>query len=283
MVPSTEQSKYPRLWDENVVIYQHLDPRGTYPRFSILTEDHSFFSSGDLVWSAVVQPPVRMEPWDHPELYTLTPEEIRLYSAVVLAEPNPFDRGYVSPVYHRGTVARILDLPGPLDSPEFAEFMDERRPKSLRYELHNAGTGQEALEALNAFDSSDELLVAGAGRLLSSLRLASADFGEEAHYQAFVSMGAAMEFIRLHLEFRDGVASMKSVYQYFEQTFPFGNHFPEFLEQMYDDRVAAFHPSSRLGEYWAPPVWTGSDYELRKWLLEIYRHIILGAIPNVQS
>ena len=63
--------------DRPRVVFQVLSRQGSYPRFTFKTVTHAFSVSEDLVWSAVVQPPVP-EDWEHAEVYTLAPEDSRL-------------------------------------------------------------------------------------------------------------------------------------------------------------------------------------------------------------
>jgi hypothetical protein len=65
---------------------------GRYPSFSIETPGHLLVTSPDRCWSAVVQPTLDPE-WDWSERISLTPEEIRLFSAVTLSEPRPWENG----------------------------------------------------------------------------------------------------------------------------------------------------------------------------------------------
>jgi hypothetical protein len=258
-----------------------------------------FVASEEAVWTAVVQPPLP-ENWERAELVTFTPQEVRLFAAVFLSEADPFENGAVSPQLWTG---RQIPIDGPdpdLSSENFLASvpdMLERLRKDAGesdwaapqregpYILQDTGTLQDAQMLLESVQTDDQLLLAGLYRLLSGLRLhAERQFLEEAFVQFSISLSAALEFIRLVLEEREGRQQrFEHVYAYFRETFWFGDPFSDWLEWMYELRVMAFHPASRYGEAWVPPVMVGMAYELQKWLTIIYRHIILGELPVLES
>ncbi len=281
---------------EPVVSFRVLGKRGNYPNFSLLTPTHAFFSSPHLIWSAVVQRPLPDE-WVKAEVCTLTPEETRLLGAIFMSEKDPFEQGTIHPQLWVHRHIALEGDPPDLSSEDFRTFAEQEAQDMARedteakwyppqregdYDRQDTGSMEDARRFLNACDVEDQLLLAGIGRFLSSLRLcAESFFREEAFVQATISLGAAMEYIRLHLEQKEGaVQSFANVCDYFRTTFPFGDHFPDWLKWVYDLRVAAIHPSSRLGEMWIPPLDADDPYELEKWLVVIYRHIILSEIPD---
>ena len=249
----------------------------------------------DLVWCAVVQPPLG-EGWEKGEVGTFLPEEIRLLSAVCLSERDPFMKGALGLQLYCRAEFDVEEFPHKLDDPEldtYARTLADRLRRDYEAQdyyptfrnaqvtLSDAGSLADAIDILEAIDLDDQLLLAGLSRLLSALRLRTDGYLEEAFIIATISLGAAMEFVRLHLEDRDATdRSYKDVYDYFRTVFPFGDPFPEFLEWMYDLRVIAIHPSSRLGEHWSPGLMVGMVLELENWLKIIYRHLLLGDVPD---
>ena len=110
--------------------------------------------------------------------------------------------------------------------------------------------------------------------------MTTANEPEAASLSLFVSMGAATEFIKQHLEHAQAkTASYADVYSYLKGLYPYGEEFVAFLEEMYEHRVIATHPSSRFGDYWTPPLMTSDVYDFRKYVMGIYRHILLGETP----
>lgn len=281
-----------------ILRFRVLGARGNYPKFAVRSPTHAFVPSTDRVWSAVVQKPLG-DDWEKGEVGTFLPEEIRLFSAVCLSERDPFMKGALGL-----QLCRIVDVdfgvvPCSLDDPAFGNFaaeLVERHEEQWKLKdvylrcvdssnaLSDAGSAEDAAELLAAIDPEDQLLLAGLGRLLSTLRLRADDYLEEAFVISTISLGAAMEFVRLHLEERDGRSqSYAGVYDYFRSVFPFGDPFPEFLEWMYELRTIAVHPASRFGEHWSPGVMVGMVLELENWLKVIYRHLIIGDAPDLES
>jgi hypothetical protein len=284
------------LWGRKpFVIARVLGKRGYYPTFDIEEERHLFVSRDERVWSAVVQAPLTEE-WEVGEVYSLTPEEIRLFSAVTLSESNPWTNGQLSlcnwlsaslPCDVIGTDLRLPDTRERLEDllvKTIAEHADDwwvpRQPKGT-YTRHSAGSRDEALELLRSVDMEDQLLLAGLSRLLGARRLMiDGHHDEEAALALFTSMGAAFEYLRQVLTPEgEPEATFADVYDYVRGTFPQGDHAVGFFEEMYDLRVTATHPSSRFGDFWCPPMMRGDLYELPKSLMAIYRHIITGTIP----
>jgi hypothetical protein len=283
---------------EPVFAFQVLGPRGNYPKLSIRTSAHAYVAAEDLVWCGIIQPPLG-EDWETGEVGAFLPEEVRLLSAVVLSERDPFMNGALG--LERGYRRQVeaVALPCALDDPAFEKYardlaeglrQDAQRTdwhpllRNERPRLSDAGSHEDAMEVLGAIDVDDQLLLAGLRRMLSALYLRRDDYLEEAFVMSTISLGAALEFVRLHLEDRDGGSrAYKDVYNYFRGTFPFGDPFPEFLEWMYELRVIATHPASRYGEHWAPGLMVGMVYELENWLKVIYRHLILGDVPDAED
>ena len=93
---------------------------------------------------------------------------------------------------------------------------------------------------------------------------------------AHVSLAAALEMIRQHIESERGKdVAYDDVYGYVEDAFP-GGALVDFLRDTYDLRTMLVHPSSRFGEYWAPPMQADDVFEIIEWLVPLYRHILTG-------
>lgn len=286
------------FFSKPILRFRVLGSRGNYPSFAVRSPLHVFVPSADLVWSAVVQQPLG-DDWEKGEVGTFLPEEIRLFSAVCLSERDPFRNGALGLQLCRSVDVDLSEVPCALDDPAFDDFaaslVGQREEQWEREDLYrpclrapsylsDAGSAEDAAELLAAIDPEDQLLLAGLGRLLSALQLRADAYLEEAFFISTISLGAAMEYVRLHLEERDGgKQSYAGVYDYFRSVFPFGDPFPEFLEWMYELRVIAVHPASRFGEHWSPGVMVGMVFELENWLKVIYRHLIVGDVPDLES
>jgi hypothetical protein len=280
---------------DTVVSLRILGKTGHYPDFPIRTRSHLFVPTKNLVWSAVVQRPVGRN-WQVGEIYSLLPEEVRLFSSITLCEGNPCRNGYLYPTNWAGKIIRGAEFATTrLNSSEastrlseFAIQLAEGSPQPTarmwtgapdEYALaEGIGSSRDALALIRAFDIKDQLLVAGVARLLGANRImATMDAEEEAAVSLMVSLGAAMEFIRQGLsESRGKDQEFLKVYDYLRCVFPTENYLVPFLEEMYEARVMIHHPSSRYGDVWAPPLMADDVWELRRVLTVLYRHIILN-------
>lgn len=281
------------MWPHSAAIrVRLLGKDGRYPAFQVETANHLLSTSSGRCWAAVVQPELDPE-WEWSERVTLSPEEIRLYAAVTLPEPDPWEKGLLIITHWAQGELNPGSLGWDLRSAELrerlegyvAELLLAASGEPLRpvvpgpYSLGKAtGSLTDTLELLESIDVNDQLLLAGLSRLLQASRLGGTyDGPEDSCLPLFVSMGSAMEFIRLHLSHERGSEQpMREVYEYLRESFPYGDEVVEYFEEMYDYRVLTIHPASRLGEYWTPPLMVGDVYHLRKSLMSLYRHILTG-------
>lgn len=274
------------LWNRQpFVAIRVLGTNGQYPHFDVTTPTHLYVAAPDLVWSAVIQRPLPAE-WDFGESAALLPEEVRLLSAIALSERDLWAKG-LPLIAHHATVQHDLSGIGfDLDEPE-ARARVEAIARELgaglligseSYRLRDGlGSRDDAMALLAGIDSTDQLLLAGLARLLGATRVMLANEPEEAAISLFISMGAAMEFIRLQLASEAGAdVPFSAVHDYFRKVFPHGSEVVEYFEVRYEERLMATHPANRFGEFWAPPLMMGDVYHLQKSLIGLYRHIVLG-------
>jgi hypothetical protein len=261
------------------------------------TPTHLYSATSQIAWTAVVQPALS-EDWDFPVCAPLLPEEIRILGAVLLSEPDPWTHGF--PQLDRGYAATLPLAPeddGSLDAlshqclvdhaTELLHSGDGHSPQTLkRFEVYDGCSHTDAVVLLQNIDSSDQLILAGLARLLGASRLISfAEEPEEGAVSLFVSMGAALEFLRLHIAGSSGTENVpfSAVSDYLRATFPDGAGLAEYYEERHDERVITIHPASRFGEFWAPPLMVADVYHLQKSLFGLYRHILLGEIEAADS
>lgn len=281
------------LWGRRTFLaVRILGTDGYYPRFSIRSATHRYEASDSLVWTAVVQEPLP-EDWETSESPTLVPEEIRLNAALAFSEGDPWHGGMPTVTIGSERLEEYVEDDFDLESgagtarieAALAE-LQRHMPTYSTFRLGDVGNEGDALALLQNFDSTDELLLAGVGTFHAAGRLMSSRVREleAASLCLFVSMGAALEFIRLHLNESRGTAnaSFAEVHRYIGELYPEGNVLPDYLDEMYEHRVIATHPAGRFGEYWTPPLMVGDIYELRKHLVVILRHIVLGERPQLK-
>jgi hypothetical protein len=273
-----------------------LGRSGSYPSFTIRQPGHLYVPEPDLVWTAVLQPPLP-DDWEVGEFTPLSPQQIALFSAIALCERDPWNNGY--PVVTHGIDAYLdpetvgFDLSDPSVEATLRQFLADKSAAGEGltsvwesqnvYTIRDVGAYDDALELLANIDTADELLLAGLARLLGACRLLSspAQEIEEASISMFISMGAALEHLRQVLAGQNGAElPFSRVSEYLEETFPDGAGVADYFREMYETRVIATHPSSRFGDYWAIPLMVGDVYHFRKSMMILYRHIILGDIPD---
>jgi hypothetical protein len=281
------------IWSRKpFVALRLLGPHGHYPDFDFRSPSHLFVAEDDFVWSAVLQPPLPPE-WELGETPVLVPEEVRLFAAVTLCEANPWNNGMPVITHWNQSHLAADEFEVDLSAPEHFDWLRATvaalRPKSSdrdgassqTYTISDVGSVDDAVQLLANIDSHDQLLLAGLARLLGANRLLSvANEPEEAAIALFISMGAALEFIRLSLAKADGEeVPFAKVNEYFRATFSYGEDLVEYFEARNEERVIAIHPANRFGQFWAPPLMMGDVYHLRKTIIQIYRHIVLGEVP----
>jgi hypothetical protein len=269
-----------------------LGTDGYYPGSSLRSATHQYGADDRVVWTAVVQEPLP-EDWETSENPTLIPEEIRLNAALAFSEADPWHGGMPTVTIGSTRWEKEVEDDFDLESESGAALihaalarLQEQMPSQSRFRLGDVGNAGDALALLQNFDSTDELLLAGVGNFHAGSRLMSSRILEleAAALCLFVSMGAALEFIRLHLNESRGSAniSFAEVHKYLGDVYPEGNFLPEYLEEMYEHRVIATHPAGRFGEYWTPPLMVDDIYDLRKHLIVIFRHILLDERPQLK-
>jgi hypothetical protein len=275
---------------------QVLGKGGHYPSFSVRSRNHLFVPNTDIVWCAVKHVPPK-HTWHEVEIFTYFPEEIRLLGAISLAAGDPWDDGRFSVCPWLRSEPKVDSVP-PFGSDEFIAYgtnlasqlsassgvLDYCAFSSQTYSLGEQQQGSEkgVKRLIRSIDPSDHLLIGGLSRYLSAQRLALtyAHF-EEASLLALLALDAALEYLRLALAERiEKSLKHADVYKYLADEFPQGEVFSKWLIELYDNRIMLVHPASRLGESWTAPMLKNELWDLIRWLVLIYRHILLGEIPK---
>jgi hypothetical protein len=277
-----------------------LGKAGRYPLYSVRRYDNLLICEPSLVWGATVQTVVQTHE-EHSEVAVYRPEEVRLYASVVLSEADPFNNGWliVEPWTYDETIA-LPEGHADLTDSSVEDFLREQaerlRDRELQrdgrtsfdrfrqhhgpYDLARTGDLGACLQLISSVDPEDRLCIRGLTKLLSSMALAhTLWFMEEAALAAYISLEAALQMIRQHLERESGTtASYDDVYGYLERTFPTGVPLVRFLREIHEIRNVIVHPSNRFGEFWAPPMLADDCYEAIEWLVPLYRHVLLGEV-----
>lgn len=272
------------------VFVRLLSPVGTYPSYRIATPDHCLVASEELAWSAVRQ-------WSEDEhcrrgeIARYWPEEIRFYAALSLVEPHPRTYGRFSirpvgwtkelegipegqPLTSDDLQSRASDLARELaDSSSTWRFGFGRAAQE--YSLRDKYSPEEIVRIMACIPPSDPLLLRGLSKFLIAGELFPS-YLEEAGLAAFISLEAALEYIRQWLD--PDHASFDDVFDHIREVFPTGDPFATELELAHDARTVIVHPSSRFGEFWTPPVHREECLEMLHYLVYLYRYILLEEV-----
>jgi hypothetical protein len=274
------------------ILVRIMAPHGAYPSFDIKTPGHLFISTDSCIWSAVVQQRLPDE-WERSEIVLLLPEEVRLFGAVSFCERDPFSNGQPAIALGHGFFKDPefvgYDLSSDATFAALSEAVrsqptQQRLPPERDAWIGNYGTLDDALDLLRNFDANDQLLIAGVARYLAGSRLMHGSEREESAHAFFASMSAGLEYVRQSLsqtEKRD--VSFSEVHTHLESIYPEGSELSDYLEEVYEQRVTATHPSGRFGEYWTPPVMQGDIYHLRRHIILLYRYILLSEPPQLSA
>jgi len=268
-----------------------LGPDSNLPALNFCHAEHAFVATEDIAWTAVIQPALSRD-WLLSELTELVPEEIRLLVAATLCEADPWNNGMPS-ITHAinghfeiiegddltadATLDRVAMIAGKL-----AE--DAAIKRGVYHVREGFGSEDDAAQILANFPEDDELLLAGAARLLECNRLIALHERDAAALSLFVSLGAALEYLRYHVQEVRKLSTLPShgsVIEYLTELYPKGFELTEYLEKVNAQRVIAIHPSSRFGDFWTPPLMADDLYFLCKHLSQLYRHILLEERPVI--
>jgi hypothetical protein len=279
------------------VLLRLLGNRGRYPEQDFAWASHLLSVSGPLRWSAVRQH-LHTPIGEYSEVQVLSPEEVQLFAALALSVSSPTDHGHLraEPLTHaipieidtgrldlRSTAIRGLLADKVAAVPELSHYAEGALQPDDFYSIPSIG--DQLRELIRAINPRDRLLIRGLSKFLTAQALQRERwYLEEAGIAAFISLEAALTIIRQHLEFTRGrSASFDDAYDYLRVTFPTGQPLSEWLRELYDLRVIAVHPSSRFGEFWAPPMDVEHCFETIDWLITLYRHILLGEVPPADA
>jgi hypothetical protein len=273
---------------------QVLGRSGHYPFYQIRAKNHLFVATPEVVWCAVRHQEPRAH-FNDIAIFTHYPEEIRLLAAISLAAGDPWSDGRFSicpwlreeldydsvppfskPIFLRYCTGRAKRLARSTDLFDYDPF-----PKG-RYSLGNQGSEGTVLELLEAIDVEDELLLAGLSRFLSAQRLAlMRSFFEEACLFGLLSLDAVLEYMRQCLEGEmNRKVDFSEVYSRIAAEFPDGADVAACFKEMYENRIILVHPSSRFGESITAPMFQHDCWHLIKWLVLLYRYVLLGELPE---
>jgi hypothetical protein len=277
-----------------------LSSDGVYPVQPLVINGFAILAAEDFAWCAVDHPDLDDSHSERPgcragEISWLTPDEIRFFGAVSIAEPHPRTNGRL--LTYTSTGYGILEVEERL-SEDANQLIEQSRAVATR--MLDGATGERRLEPdtnqrpttiprdytasvkslLEAMDAGDPLLYRGLYKLLMASELRRhPKFLEESALSALISREAALELLRRKLSSRGGARlSKEDVFEHIESTFPTGEPFVEVLHTDWEARIMITHPVSEYGEHWSPPVEAEECFDALTSLTYLYRYLLLDEV-----
>lgn len=282
-----------------------LSPMGLYPKEPVLNGDSLAYFGHDLCFILV---PIDNIESDYSEVKWLKLNEIKLLSSMMLA----IEQGML--LFHPHPHVHYLKVTSDSFNPEFVDSIrthffaafddhdieDERHgfkyvtrtPYNLhssvelpkigenRYRFREQCVNIDVQMKLYAETNiTDKLLMRALSTLLrSSLLMCYSHLLEEAINSTFISMDASFALVQRRLkEMGNPSPSSKDGAEFISHIF--NTDSPEkYLQDYYERRIMAFHPSSRFGEFAHSPVEADDCYDLFDCLISIYRYLICGDV-----
>ena len=280
-----------------------LSSDGTYPASPLVIGGFGLLVAEEFAWTAVHQPDLDDSDSSRPgysagSISWLTPDEIRFFGAVSLAEPHPRTNGRLLTYAPNLPVTLEIDFdaaahPGrlieqsrvvaasiakmPLTDPMFGEPIIDRRLDIVKRDYTDA-----VRDLLKVMDATDPLLHRGLYKLVMTAELRRYPrFLEESAISALISREAALELLRRKLSNRSAKRlKMEDVFSHIESTFPTGEPFVEVLRTDWEVRVMVTHPVSAYGEHWSPPVEREECFDAFNSLTYLYRYLLLDEVAE---
>ena len=277
-----------------------LSSDGAYPASPLTIDTFAVLASEDFAWSAVDFPDLDDSETDRPgcragEISWLTPDEIRFFGAVSLAEPHPLTNGRLwictrtpygileledsSGDDIEQLVSQSRSLAGSMiGRPSHGRWVEPDISEPPTTVSHDYTESVRAL--LNAMDEADPLLYRGLYKLLMAAELRQhPKFLEESALSAHISREAALELLRRKLSAQSSKRLTKEdVFAHIEATFPTGQPLVEVLRSDWEVRVMMTHPVSDYGEHWSPPVEAEECWDALNNLIYLYRFLLLDEV-----
>ncbi len=278
-----------------------LSPLGYYPeRKVIFSKESAYFPDPKI--SLSIFPYIKTgddEPYS--ELQWLHPQEIKLYSALMLAvDPDdgsisfyPYSHTQKSlvidsidfkseelPEYLRALFKEDFTTSEILNTRFYQDLISHRNNNAL-YEFRDKGIDYALAGSIyKSINISDKLLMRGLSTFIKAGMLKSHhSFYEEGINSLFISMEASLKLVLRTLK-EQGIENPKSkdAMKFIHDSFHDNERAENYFEEYYELRIISVHPDSRLGIFAYPPIQVDDYYFLYYGLLEVYRFLINGYI-----
>lgn len=277
-----------------------LSSDGIYPATPLVIDDFGLLVAEEFAWTAVHLPGLDDSESARPGYHAgaiswLTPDEIRFFGAVSLAEPHPRTNGRLLTYAPSWQVTLEVDFDVAAHPDQLIEQSRvvvaslATRPLANQMVEPDINHRPETVERdytdsvralLEVMDANDPLLHRGLYKLVMTAELRRYPrFLEESALSALISREAALELLRRKLSNRSGKRlKMEDVFSHIERTFPTGKPFVEVLRTDWEVRVMMTHPVSVYGEHWSPPVEREECFDAFNSLTYLYRYLLLDEV-----
>lgn len=294
-----------------------MSPRGIYPARTTVFDDAAFVADEELSFS-VIRETVGTRGGDgeddsYSEVQLLNPAEVRLYGSLQLSFDisesllafYPFWIGEPVEAPSGGLVDTkwLMDTVKPQLHASLAQKLDEDERRVPRYswieQMHlppimadaeyflrdeaiDYGMAQQLHDNI---DLSDHLYIRGLYAIIKSGMLrAHYAFMEEAVYMLFIALEVSFVLVKKKLQ-SQGVhePTSKQAMDYIHDAFHDIDRVERYFEYYYDQRIASFHPESRLGVFPHAPLFVDDQIFLYRDMIEVFRFLICGYVDPVHK
>ena len=275
-----------------------LSPSGQYPSSNFLTKDSIYIANEKLSFS-VFKNISDNEEEPYSEVQLLYPEEIRLYSSLMLSVdreksysafyPYPYSVSLFIPDSETGVDASAISeidtiLSSELVRPNHPIIEDVKSPPLVggpEYSFRDSGINYElARNIYEKIDTADGILIRGLSTFIKSQMLYKHhQFMEESIIDLYISLESSFRLVLRKLR-QQGVKnpSSKDAAAYIYSVFNIVDGADNYFESDYEDRIMLFHPESKFGIFSKAPLYIDDGYALFNNLIEIYAFLIAGYV-----
>jgi hypothetical protein len=281
-----------------------LSPYGQYPSDSFITKDSIYIANEKLSFSVFKNIPDNEEDF-YSEVQLLYPEEIRLYSSLMLSVdreksysafyPYPYSVPLLISDSEAGIDANAISeidtilssglaKPNPPNYPYNHPILEDVKPPPLaggpEYNFRDGINYELARTIYEKIDTSDGILIRGLSTFIKSRMLTMHhQFMEETIIDLYISLESSFRLVLRKLR-QQGVENptSKDASAYICSVFNIVDGADRYFEADYEDRIMSLHPESRFGIFPVAPLGVDDGYALFDNLLEIYAFLIAGYI-----
>jgi hypothetical protein len=266
-----------------------LSPLGSYPESSVILDDAAYIMSPDICFSIVR---ITKEDWGFSEVDMLSPLEIPLLGAILLAGP-----GYPYPMYGLTLEAEGSPLFTADCIAECREHLIEmlrnyatdlrptgliHRPPALGGISYDSADYEDCTEAIQEctthLEAAGPVLLRGVASLIKAhMAWKHSEFSDAACIHLWIALDAAFSLTLQKL--RDAGnqnPTSADASAYFDDVTGDENVWEKFFEDDYENRIRVIHPDSRFSAEARPQLLADDFLELNDLLIPYFRFLATG-------